>query len=58
MVIYPSIDNNDESIIINKNFDCGNSIIEFSIGLKGFTDEYNEYIGIVFRYIKINNIEE
>lgn len=59
MVIYPSTESPDESIIINPNFDCGNSIIDIKIGLKSFSnDDKTEYIGVVFRYISILNIEE
>lgn len=47
--IAPTNEKTQTSIIVNEDFECGNSIMEFNVAIKKFTDFRDEYIGVVFR---------
>lgn len=56
--IAPTNESTSTSMIVNPDFECGNSIMEFNIAIKSFTDFKDEYIGVVFRYLEIAGEEE
>jgi len=58
IVLQPSNKDDKLSMILNPEFECGNSVIEMNVAIKSFTDNKDEYIGIMFRYLKIEKIEE
>lgn len=58
MIIKPDRSTEDETIIVNCRFECGNANLVFNVALKDFGSSSDGYIGVVFRYIKISNEEE
>jgi len=62
LVFSPRNANKDESIIVNKGFDCGNVTIELAFSLMNGTKKLGEtledYFGVIFRYNKIAGEEE
>lgn len=53
----------DETVMVNCKFDCGNARILFNVSIKDFGElpiisNSKNYIGVIFRYLKISNDEE
>jgi len=58
MIIKPDSSEDDETIITNCKFECGNSKLKFNLALKDFGSTSDGYIGVVFRYLKVGSEEE